>query len=171
MKLLKCHIIVTALVLAFSPAIICAKYLWSSPSVAIDIDAQEGHITAQGDIRHGSVTIIIDINTTTGDATIAADNTVNGPAELKHGTDSLVTKYKLEFDGDGTIQTGKTGGINTEYLPYDSFLSPGVAIKHFPGDDDVAVTLWVEASNTGGADKDVADSGKYTAIQTLTVAW
>jgi hypothetical protein len=163
MKLLKYHIIITVLALTCLPTVICAQYLWRSNSVAIDLDAQAGHITKQSDIREGFATIILDVNGTVMEAQISAEN---GPdAQLHNTTDTLVTEYKLEFDGDGVSETG---GSNTEYIPYNSFLSPAVTIKYYPGDNEVAVTLWVKASNTAD---NVADSGEYSAKQTLTVTW
>jgi hypothetical protein len=162
-KLIKCHIIVTALVLAFSPAIICAKYLWHSTSVAINIDSQTGHITAQGDIREGSVVITLDVNGPL-EANITADNSTT--AQLHHGSDTLVTEYRLSFSGNGVT---KTGGSDTSYETYDSFLKATPAnIKYVPGHDTVDVTLYVRASNVAD---NVADRGLYTATQILTVTW
>jgi hypothetical protein len=168
-KLLKCHIIVTVLALAFSPAIICAQYLWHSHSTAtIDIDAQTGHhITAQSDVLEGSVTITLDVNGP-DEAHIAADN---GPAaQLHNATDHLVTGYWLTFSGNGV---DKTGGSDTSYETYDNFLKNTPAtIKHVQTYDTVDVTLHVRVNNTADNVADSsAKSGVYTATQTLTVTW
>lgn len=162
MKSINCYIIIAISALTCLSTVTFAAYQWSSHSVAIDLDTQDGHITTQSDIREGFVTITLDVNSAE-DATITAEN--GSDARLHNATDVLVTEYKLEFDGDGSTETG---GSNTAYVQYDSFLSPAVNITYVPGDDDVAVTLWVRASNIAD---NVADSGVYTATQTLTVAW
>lgn len=119
-------------------------------------------IDTQSQSREGSVTVTLYTN---GDAQISADNTASGPAELSCLTDTLVTEYKLFFDGDGA---SATGGSNTSYETYNTFLSTESSITYVADDDDVQVTLYVRASNSAG---EVADSGTYTATQTLTVSW
>lgn len=100
---------------------------------------------------------------TSGDAEISADNTAT--AQLSSGTDTLLTQYKLQFDGDGTTNTG---GSTVPFTSYDSFLSTPAQVTHVPGDDDVTVKLIVKAMNYNGQ---LADAGTYTATQTLTVHW
>jgi len=101
---------------------------------------------------------------TSGDAEISADNTaaarLNGP-----GGDGLYTEYKLEFDGDGSSETGRA---TVDFTSYDSFLSPAVLVTYVPDDNDVQVTLSVRASNYPN---ELANAGEYTATQTLTVYW
>lgn len=102
---------------------------------------------------------------TSGDAEIMADNST--AAQLSCGGDTLITEYKLSFDGDGST---KTGGADTSYETYDNFLKSHATIRHVsvPDDNDVVVTLSVRASNYPS---DVADAGNYAATQTLTVVW
>jgi len=160
MKSISRHIIIAILALTCLPTVICAQYLWRSSSFGpISLTS----ISSQTDIREGSATIILDVNGTVMEAEITAEN---GPdAQLHNATDTLVTEYKLEFDGDGSSETG---GSNTSYESYETFLTTPAAITYRPGDNDVAVTLWVRASNIAD---NVADSGLYTATQTLTVTW
>ena len=98
-----------------------------------------------------------------GDAEISADNT--GTAQLSSGTDTLITEYKLKFDGDGIA---KTGGSTVPFASYDSFLSTAAYITYVPGDDDVKVKLVVKARNYNAQ---LANAGTYTATQTLTAHW
>jgi len=100
---------------------------------------------------------------TSGDVEISADNTTT--AQLSLGTATLLTEYKLRFDGNGTTETG---GPTVPFTSYDSFLSTPAAVTHVPGDDDVNVKLIVKAKNYDGQ---LADAGTYTATQTLTVHW
>ncbi len=100
---------------------------------------------------------------TSGDAEISADNTTT--AQLSSGTDTLLTQYKLRFDGDGTT---KTGGSTVPFTTYDSFLSTPASITYVPDDNDVTVKLIVLAKNYN---EQVANAGTYTATQTLTVHW
>ncbi|MBW8034902.1 MAG: hypothetical protein FVQ79_04480 [Planctomycetes bacterium] len=120
------------------------------------------NITSQGQIREDSSTITLFLD---GDAEISANNTVSGPAELSSATDILVTKYMLSFDGDGA---SATGADDTSYETYNSFISTPVTILYVASDGEVDVTLYVQASNYPD---NVADSGAYTATQTLTVTW
>ena len=101
---------------------------------------------------------------TTGSAEISADNT--DTARLTEpGGDSLVTEYKLKFDGDGS---SNTGGSTVSFTSYDSFLSTAAYITYVPGDDDVTVKLTVKATNYNDQ---LANAGTYIATQTLTVSW
>lgn len=94
-------------------------------------------------------------------------------AQLSSTTDTLVTKYKLADDGDGSSDTGATAaaesasGIST-WADYNSFLSTALAVTHVDTDGAVNITLHVQASNNAG---EVADAGSYTATQTLTASW
>ena len=95
---------------------------------------------------------------------IGADITT--AARLSSATDSLVTKYKLSYDGDGSTLTGGAG-VNT-WTDYNEFLSTASAVTHVNTDGAVNITLYVQASNPNG---EVADAGSYTAVQTLTASW
>ncbi len=102
---------------------------------------------------------------------ISADNTI--ASELNSATDTLVTRYLLADDGDGSIATGATPGDKTAsdistWTDYDSFLSTPLVITHVDADGAVQITLSVQASNLPG---NVADSGAYSAQQTLTASW
>ncbi len=151
--------------LAFLCRIILAadEFQWREKNQTIDLDANGGHIASQDDVREGSATFILDVNGIVDEAILTADN--SAAAQLHSATDTLVTEYKIDFDGDGFSHTGGTGTVYTDYA---SFLSPGIQIKYVPGDKEVQVTLWIRASNQPD---DVADSGIYSATQTLTVAW
>jgi len=118
-------------------------------------------IATQAGISTGSSTATLQLS---GDAEISADNSA---AALLSGPDgdTLITEYKLAFDGDGQHATG---GPSADYTPYDSFLVPPVRITHAPGDDEVAVTLYVQARNPAGK---AANAGGYSARATLTVTW
>jgi len=102
---------------------------------------------------------------------IDADQTTT--AQLSSATDTLVTKYKLADDGDGSADTGAAAdaeaasGIAT-WTDYNSFLSTALAVTHVDTDGAVDITLYVQASNPAG---EVADAGSYSAIQTLTASW
>ena len=157
MRSINCHIIIAVLALAFSSTVICAEDImyWGNFD---PISLQS--IDSQGQIRQSSATITLFTN---GNAQITANNTAT--AQLSYATDTLVTKYKLSFDGDGS---SATGGNDTSYETYDSFLSTPAAITYVVSDDTVQVTLYVQASNRND---EVADSGTYNATQTLTVSW
>ena len=105
--------------------------------------------------------------------TIDADQTTAAQLSLAAPADTLVTKYKLAQDGDGTTTTGATpaeeaaSNIAT-WTDYDSFLSTVLPITHVNGDGAVVITLEVQASCAGG---EVPNQGDYTAIQTLTASW
>jgi len=118
------------------------------------------HITTQNDIVSGNSTTTLH---TSGDAEISAD--ITAAAQLSNGSDTLVTEYKLTFDGDGN---SATGGSTVDWTSYDSFLSPAAGITHISDDNDVELTLYVRASNYANQ---LADAGTYTATQTLTAHW
>ena len=160
MRSINCHIIIAISALAFFPTVICAEdYMyWDSNFDPIALLS----IASQTQTREGSATVTLN---TSGNAEISANNTPSGPAQLSCATDTLVTEYKLSFDGDGS---SATGGTNTSYETYDSFLSTPVAITYVVSDDTVEVTLYVRASNSND---DVSDSDTYNATQTLTVTW
>lgn len=117
-------------------------------------------ITSKNQISEGSSSANLSIN---GDVEISADNST--AAQLSFAGDTLVTEYKLTFDGNGS---GATGGAGTNYETYDRFLTTAARVIHVTGDDDVEVTVHVKASNYAN---DLADAGTYTATQTLTVHW
>lgn len=118
------------------------------------------NITNKEQISEDSSSANLSIN---GDVEITADN--SAAAQLSSATDTLVTEYKLTFDGDGS---GTTGGAGTNYEPYDSFLTTAAPVTYVLGDDDVQVTLHVKVSNYSN---DLSDAGEYTATQILTVQW
>jgi len=118
------------------------------------------NIASREQISEGSSSANLSID---GDVEISADN--SAAAQLSSASDTLVTEYKLTFDGTGS---GTTGGAGTNYETYDRFLTTAARVTHVIGDDDVEVTLYVKASNYVN---DLADAGTYTAAQTLTVHW
>jgi hypothetical protein len=177
MKLLKCYIVIVVLALAFSPAIIYAEYLWHSrdldpPNISL------GSISHQGDEREGSATIILDVNDTVPEAYITAET--SSVSQLTYTgvdrviKDTLVTEYWIETDGDGVNSSGATEQAVIDssahiWTAYDHFLTTPLKITYRSGDSDGAVvTLHVKASNITD---NVADSGLYSATQTLTVSW
>ncbi len=121
-----------------------------------------GNIGNRSQVSEGSSSLNLTLN---GNATISADN--SAAAQLTHTTsgDTLVTEYKLTFDGDGDPNTG---GETVDWTPYNNFLTTPSAVTYFTGDNGVQVTLWVRASNAAGT---LADAGTYTATQTLTASW
>ncbi len=164
MKISFKHLVIMMLAIITLPQIICAdnEYQWRSASFdTISLTS----ITQQSDEQTGSSMLILDISGADTEAVITADNSTD--AQLHNSTDTLVTKYKLKLDGDGSSKSGGTP-TETEWFTYDTFLSGGLNIKYVPGDADVQVTLYVRASNRPG---EVADSGNYTARQTITVTW
>jgi hypothetical protein len=130
---------------------------WSGDFGAINI---VDHIATQASVVTGSSMITLYTN---GDVTITADNTAT--AQLTLGSVTLVTEYRLEYSGDGASDTG---GDTVDYTEYDQFLAVPSAVTHISGDGAVDVTLRVRASNPAG---NVADSGIYSATQTLTASW
>jgi hypothetical protein len=107
--------------------------------------------------------------------TLSANNTA--VAQLTDTVDVLVTKYKLTIDGDGAAATGATATAidnsdSDQFIEYDQFLNTDLAITHVNTDGNVEVTLHVQASNQDlDGHKQVADSGNYTATQTITATW
>ena len=124
-------------------------------------------ITAQASAPTDSETYTLWTNC---NVTLTATNT--DLAELTHSRDggamedTLVTKYKIAFDGDGATATGGTD--SADWILYSSFLSPALEITHFNTDGAVEVTLYVQATNDSD---NVADTGLYQAVQTITAAW
>ncbi len=119
------------------------------------------NITNQGDTPSASESLVLYTNC---DLDITADNTAT--AQLTKTTDTLVTEYKLEYDGDGGTATG---GATVNWTEYDTFLSgAGSAVTHVTLDGAVNVTLSARASNAAGT---LADAGDYTATQTLTATF
>ena len=118
------------------------------------------NIASREQISEGSSFANLSID---GDVEISADN--SAAAQLSSAGDTLVTEYKLTFDGTGS---GTTGGAGTNYETYDRFLKTAARVTHVIGDDDVEVTLHVKASNYANG---LADAGTYAAAQTLTVHW
>ena len=118
-------------------------------------------ITNQADTPSASKSLVLYTNC---DLDITADNTA--AAQLTKTTDTLVTEYKLEYDGAGVTDTG---GSTVDWTEYDTFLSgAGSAVTHVTLDGAVNVTLSARASNDAG---NVADAGNYTATQTLTATF
>jgi len=137
---------------------------WAGNFSAITLTA----ISAQADAPEDNKTQTIYANC---NFEISADNTAT--AQLSSTTDTLVTKYKLADDGDGSTTTGADGtaendsGIAT-WTDYSTFLSTPLAITHVDTDGAVDITLYVQATNASG---EVADAGSYSATQTLTASW
>jgi len=152
-KSVVCYILVLALI----PMHVYAAYMyWDAEFTDITLTA----ISSQSQVSEDSSTVTLFMD---GDAEISADNST--ASRLSLGTDSLVTEYKLSFDGNGA---SATGGSNTTYESYDSFLTTASTVTYVAVDDNVDVTLYVRVTNNLN---DVADSGVYNATQTLTVTW
>jgi len=118
-------------------------------------------ITNQADTPSASKMLVLYTNC---DLDIIADKTT--AAQLTKTTDTLVTEYKLEYDGAGVIATG---GANVDWTDYTTFLGVGgSAVTHVSLDGAVEVTLFARASNAAGT---LADAGNYTATQTLTATF
>lgn len=136
---------------------------WEGDAYA-DIDLAD--ITAQDDPETGFSVYTLWINcnvSLTADNTIAAE--LDNTGDVPPGTDTLVTEYYVDYDGDGS---GTTGGTDTTYATYDNFISGGSAITHVDNDGAVEITLYARASNDSD---NVADAGDYTCTQTLTATW
>lgn len=129
---------------------------WAGNFAAINLAA----ITSASDAPEGSQTQTLYTNC---NLEITADNTAT--ARLSSATDTLVTKYKLSYDGDGVSATGGTDVVT--WTDYNTFLSPASAVTHVPADGAADVTLYVQAT-TGAM---VRDQGAYSATQTLTASW
>ncbi len=158
MKLKVAHIIAVIIITSVcSSLLISQDYMyWEDDFEPITLP----NITARDAESEGEAEVTL---FTSGDAEISADNTTT--AQLSSGTDTLLTQYKLRFDGDGTT---KTGGPMVPFTTYDSFLSTPASITYVPDDNDVIVKLIVLAKNYN---EQVANAGTYTATQTLTVHW
>ena len=159
MKLRATHtIVVLILVLVCTSLLIqAASFMyWDSNFGPIALSS----ITSQNQVSEGSSSTNL---STTGDCEISADNST--AAQLSSATDTLVTEYKLTFDGDGS---SATGAPDTTYETYGQFLTTPVSVNQTGSDEDVVVTLHARASNYTN---DLADAGAYTATQTLTVHW
>jgi len=130
---------------------------WSQTSFP-EIDL--GELTTKNKQASGQAELTLYTN---GDVTIIADN--SNSAELSSGPHTLLTEYMLRYDGSGINQTG---GRPTEWCSFDTFLKEGADITHVPADGAVEVILSVKASI-----KEIRpeNSGRYDAIQTLTVCW
>lgn len=118
-------------------------------------------LTSRSDQQNAgaSATLIL-----TGDVELTADT--SSTAQLSEpGGDTLVTEYRLTFDGNGTSNSGAS---NVAYTSYSSFLQTPATVTHVTGDDDVVVSLFVRASHPANG---LADAGTYGATQTLTVSW
>lgn len=149
------------------PASVLAALLWPALIMAQEFMYWEGNfsgislgnISTRDAVSTGSCAVTL---YTSGDVEISAGTCtqLTGP-----GADTLVTEYKLEFDGDGS---GSTGGATVDYTPHDSFLSSPAAVTHVGGDDDVLVTLWARGQNPAGQ---LANAGAYAATVTLTATW
>jgi len=150
-------VVIVTLILVCSVRLSGSVMEWNSNFADITIAE---HITTRDGVVSGSATTTLH---TDGNVQITADN--NATAQLSFGSDTLVTEYKLEYDGDGSTTTG---GSTVDWTVYDLFLSSASDVTHVVGDDYVDVTLSVRASNDGG---NVADAGTYTATQTLTAHW
>jgi hypothetical protein len=130
---------------------------WSETHFS-DIDL--GELAADNKQVTGETALILYTN---GDVIITADN--SNAAELSFGSHTLMTKYKLKYNGLGIKQTGNNSTI---WYPFDTFLKEGTDILHTPTEGAVEVILSVEASV-----KEITpqNSGQYNAVQTLTACW
>jgi len=125
-------------------------------------------ISAQADTPDANETQTIYTN-----CNFEIDADTSTTAQLSSATDTLVTKYQLADDGDGSADTGATAAAEAasgiaSWTDYNSFLSTALAVTHVDTDGAVDITLSVQASNPAG---EVADAGSYSAIQTLTASW
>ena len=157
LKTTRISALVELIIICF-PCLVAAQTMyWSSGFAPIGLS----NISTRSSTSEGSSLAQLEM---TGDVEISADNTaaarLSGP-----GGDTLVTEYKLTFDGDGSSATGAS---TVDYTSYESFLNPAVSVTHVGGDDAVVVTLYVRAGNYLG---DLANSGSYSATQTLTASW
>lgn len=141
---------------------------------AIDIDTQDAHLTAQNSSPAGDAIYTLWTNC---NVELSADNTAASQLTHQRGgganQDTLVTKYKISTDGDGDPATGAaaldvTASASDVWTEYDDFLATALAITHFNTDGAVEVTLEVQATNDAD---NVADTGLYQAVQTITAAW
>jgi len=155
------------LTLVYILALLILTFVWTELLVGQSLNWESSFdpialpsITSKNQVSEGSSSAILLIS---GDVVISAENSAE--AQLSFATDTLITEYKLTFDGDGQ---SATGGTDTNYETYDTFLKPAKPVYYVTDDDYVKVTLHVKASNYAN---DLPDAGTYTATQTLTVVW
>jgi hypothetical protein len=122
------------------------------------------NITDQATKRSNFSSLVLYTN---GNVHITADlATEPNNAQLKTGSgDTLVTEYKLEYDGAGVTATG---GATVNWTDWTTFLGTGSLVTHVPLDGAVSVKLSAQAYNDAS---NVADAGLYEATQTLTASW
>ncbi len=145
------------LVLSSFPLRAAEEMYWDSSFGSIGL----GTLTAMSDAPTGSATARLVM---TGDVELSADNTTT--AQLSEaGGDTLITDYKMTFDGDGGSATGRA---TVDWASYDTFLSPSVTVSHVVGDDDVDVTLYARAQMDPA---EAPNAGNYSATQTITAHW
>ncbi len=151
------HIVVVLILISVWTGLLVGQIMeWDSNFGPIVLPS----IASKNQVSEGSSYANLSID---GDVEISADNPA--AAQLSSAGDTLITEYKLTFDGDGS---SATGGSGTNYETYDTFLTTAALVRHKLGDDDVQVTLHVKASNYAD---DLANAGTYMATQTLTVHW
>lgn len=103
---------------------------------------------------------------TNANVTMTADTTTASRLDkIDDVNEVLVTEYKLTYDANGTTGTGGDTSAKV-WETYNEFAP--VNVTHVSGDGEVEVRLHVRARNTTG---ELADAGKYTAKQTLTIAF
>lgn len=141
---------------------------------AIALDSQESTLDSQADSPQGSAVYTLWTNC---NLTLSSDQTT--ASQLYHNRgggateDTLVTKYTISTDEAGVTATGAEDAAvaasgSSTLTVHSSFLSTALAITHFNTDGAVEITLGVEATNDAD---NVADSGAYAAVQTITTAW
>jgi hypothetical protein len=157
------------LTLVYILALLILTFVWTELLVGQSLNWESSFdpialpsITSKNQVSEGSSSAILLIS---GDVVISAENSAEAQLSSTTTIDTLVTEYKLTFDGNGIIATG---GTDTNYETYDTFLKPAKPVYYVTDDDYVKVTLHVKASNYAN---DLPDAGTYTATQTLTVHW
>lgn len=157
---------VTCIIVCVCLTFVCSSVLMSEDFMYWESDFAPivlADLTTQGQSENGSSNVTL---FTSGDVEISADNSTTARLDGPTG-DYLITRYRLDFDGDGVAETGTS---DTAMTHYDQFLVPPVQITHVADDNDVVVTLRVRARPRNAAN-DLADAGTYTATQTLTAYW
>jgi hypothetical protein len=157
-KLTLVHILVVLILISVWTELLVGESFmrWDSAFSSINLLS----IANKNQTREGSSSATLSLN---GDVEISADHST--AAQLSSAGDTLVTEYRLTFDGNGS---SKTGRLDTSYQTYDGFLNPAVRVTYVTDDNDVVVTLHVKAGNYAN---DLANAGEYKATQTLTVHW
>jgi hypothetical protein len=129
-------------------------------------------IDAQADAPEGTAAYTLWTNC---NVVLTADTDADSQLKDQDGgaSDTLVTKYKLSVDGDGSASTGSTvaaigNSSSAAWVLYSSFLATGLQVTHVYNDGNVEVTLSVQATNNAD---EVADAGDYQAVQTITASW